>query len=88
MEFFLLIEVEVSGSRSPGLKNFFYTFAHITFIFLTNIFHLWKEDNLHGILPLDEVGVSCVNVTSAKNRFYTIARTFFIYKQIYFVFDK
>jgi hypothetical protein len=53
MIFFFLIEVGVSqsGSRMPKIDR--YSFAYTAIIFLSNVFYIWKDDNLHGLLPLD-----------------------------------
>jgi hypothetical protein len=76
---FLLIEVDIIGSWSPMLTISLYTFAHTPFIYLfKNVFHIWLDDNLHGILPLDGV-MGMFGKINTKIDIYTFDHTAFIY---------
>jgi hypothetical protein len=87
MVFILLIGVGISGSRSLVLKNRFLHFCPYRLYLLTDVFHIWYEYNLHGILPFDRVRDQCVKVTSAKNRFLHFCPfSLYLLTDIYFIF--
>jgi hypothetical protein len=49
------MELVVSWVKVTSAKNRFLHFCSYSLYLLTGVFHIWLEDNLHGILPLDGV---------------------------------
>jgi hypothetical protein len=55
MLFLLWMELGVSRVKVTSAKNRFLHFCPYNLYLLTDLFHIWLEDNLHGILPLGGV---------------------------------